>query len=88
MSKKSIKTILLVEDHGDGMTAIRVLHVNGQPDIRDVVDVSLGLERIWVRACASCADALATAAFEGFVKSVNDFRLAKFKLPQQAQTNE
>jgi hypothetical protein len=79
MSKKSIETVLLVEDGGDGMTAIRVLHVNDQPDIRDVVDVSLGLDPNWVRACTSCADALATAAFEGLVKSVNDFRLAKFK---------
>jgi CheY-like chemotaxis protein len=45
------------------MTAIRVLHVDDEPDIREVVNVSLGLDReIGVRACASGADALVMAA--------------------------
>jgi CheY-like chemotaxis protein len=45
------------------MTAIRILLVDDEPDIREVVDVSLGLDRDFqTRACASGADALVTAA--------------------------
>ncbi len=45
------------------MTDIRILLVDDEPDIREVVDVSLGLDREFrTRACASGADALATAA--------------------------
>ena len=45
------------------MTDIRVLLVDDEPDIRDVVDVSLGLDPDFnIRACASGADALVTAA--------------------------
>jgi CheY-like chemotaxis protein len=45
------------------MTDIRILLVDDEPDIRAVVDVSLGLDREFkMRACASGADALVTAA--------------------------
>jgi CheY-like chemotaxis protein len=45
------------------MTDIRILLVDDEPDIREVVDVSLGLDREFrMRACASGADALVTAA--------------------------
>jgi CheY-like chemotaxis protein len=45
------------------MTDIRILLVDDEPDIREVVDVSLGLDREFtVRACASGADALVMAA--------------------------
>jgi CheY-like chemotaxis protein len=45
------------------MTDIRILLVDDEPDIREVVDVSLGLDRDFAtRACASGADALVTAA--------------------------
>ena len=45
------------------MTDIRILLVDDEPDIREVVDVSLGLDREFrTRACASGADALVTAA--------------------------
>jgi CheY-like chemotaxis protein len=45
------------------MTEIRILLVDDEPDIREVVDVSLGLDlEFKTRACASGADALATAA--------------------------
>jgi CheY-like chemotaxis protein len=45
------------------MTDIRILLVDDEPDIREVVDVSLGLDREFsLRACASGADALVTAA--------------------------
>jgi two-component system, OmpR family, response regulator len=45
------------------MTAIRILLVDDEPDIREVVDVSLGLDREFTtRACASGADALVMAA--------------------------
>jgi CheY-like chemotaxis protein len=44
------------------MTEIRILLVDDEPDIREVVDVSLGLDREFrTRACASGADALVTA---------------------------
>jgi CheY-like chemotaxis protein len=45
------------------MTGIRILLVDDEPDIREVVDVSLGLDpEFKMRACASGADALVTAA--------------------------
>jgi CheY-like chemotaxis protein len=45
------------------MTVIRILLVDDEPDIREVVDVSLGLDpEFKTRACASGADALAMAA--------------------------
>ena len=45
------------------MSAIRILHVDDEPDIREVVDMSLGLNpNFEVRACASGAEAIATAA--------------------------
>ena len=45
------------------MTDIRILLVDDEPDIREVVDVSLGLDpEIKTRACASGADALVAAA--------------------------
>ena len=45
------------------MTSIRILLVDDEPDIREVVDVSLGLDRDFsTRACATGADALVTAA--------------------------
>jgi CheY-like chemotaxis protein/HPt (histidine-containing phosphotransfer) domain-containing protein len=45
------------------MTAVRVLHVDDEPDIREVVELSLGLDPdLTVRACASGGDAIAAAA--------------------------
>lgn len=45
------------------MTDIRILLVDDEPDVREVVDVSLGLDPDFkTRACASGADALVTAA--------------------------
>lgn len=45
------------------MTDVRILLVDDEPDIREVVDVSLGLDpEFKTRACASGADALAVAA--------------------------
>jgi two-component system OmpR family response regulator len=45
------------------MTDIRILLVDDEADIREVVDVSLGLDREFkTRACASGADALVMAA--------------------------
>jgi CheY-like chemotaxis protein len=45
------------------MADIRILVVDDEPDIREIVDVSLGLDReIKTRGCASGADALVTAA--------------------------
>jgi CheY-like chemotaxis protein len=45
------------------MTSLRILHVDDEPDIREVVELSLGLDPAFsVRSCASGADALATAA--------------------------
>src|ERR1700678_347748 len=45
------------------MTAIRILLVDDEADIRVVVDVSLGLDpEFTMRGCASGADALVTAA--------------------------
>lgn len=45
------------------MRAIRILHVDDEPDIRELVDVSLSLNPDFqVRACASGNEALAVAA--------------------------
>jgi CheY-like chemotaxis protein len=42
------------------MAAVRVLHVDDEPDIREVVEISLGLDPAFaVRSCASGGDALA-----------------------------
>jgi CheY-like chemotaxis protein len=42
------------------MTALRVLHVDDEPDIREVVEFSLGLDAdLVMRSCASGAEALA-----------------------------
>jgi two-component system, OmpR family, response regulator len=46
------------------MSAIRILHVDDEPDIREVVEISLALDpKLEVRACTSGADAV-TAATE------------------------
>jgi two-component system OmpR family response regulator len=45
------------------MTSLRILHVDDEPDIREVVELSLGLDPAFsVRSCASGGDALVTAA--------------------------
>jgi CheY-like chemotaxis protein len=45
------------------MNPIRILHVDDEPDIRDIVDMSLSLNPDFqVRACESGADAITTAA--------------------------
>jgi CheY-like chemotaxis protein len=45
------------------MTALRVLHVDDEPDIREVVRISLGLDPdIALRVCASGKEALVAAA--------------------------
>jgi len=45
------------------MSQIRILHVDDEPDIREIVDASLSLNPDFqVRACASGVDALAAAA--------------------------
>jgi CheY-like chemotaxis protein len=44
------------------MTALRVLHVDDEPDIREVVEFSLGLDQnLVMRSCASGEEALAAA---------------------------
>ena len=44
------------------MTALRVLHVDDEPDIREVVEMSLGLDPdIVMRSCPSGEAALAVA---------------------------
>lgn len=44
------------------MTAVRVLHVDDEPDIREVVELSLGLDPTFsVRGCSSGGDALSAA---------------------------
>jgi CheY-like chemotaxis protein len=44
------------------MTAVRVLHVDDEPDIREIVEMSLGLDpALTVRSCSSGGDALAAA---------------------------
>jgi CheY-like chemotaxis protein len=45
------------------MSEIRILHVDDESDIRDIVDMSLGLNPDFrVRACSSGAEAIKTAA--------------------------
>jgi CheY-like chemotaxis protein len=45
------------------MSAIRILHVDDEPDIREIVDLSLSLNPDFqVRACASGDEALTAAA--------------------------
>jgi CheY-like chemotaxis protein len=45
------------------MTKIRVLHVDDEPDIREVVEISLGLDPAFVtRGCSSGKEALTVAA--------------------------
>jgi CheY-like chemotaxis protein len=45
------------------MSAIRILHVDDEPDIREVVDMSLGLNADFeVRGCASGTEAIVVAA--------------------------
>jgi two-component system OmpR family response regulator len=45
------------------MNAVRILHVDDEPDIREIVDISLGLNPDFeVRTCAGGADAIAMAA--------------------------
>jgi CheY-like chemotaxis protein len=45
------------------MSTIRILHVDDEPDIREIVDLSLGLNPDFqVRSCASGEEALAAAA--------------------------
>lgn len=44
------------------MTSLRVLHVDDEPDIREIVELSLGLDpALAVRSCASGSEALAAA---------------------------
>ena len=48
---------------GDRMNAYRLLHVEDEPDIREVVEMSLALDPgILLKSCATGADALAAAA--------------------------
>jgi CheY-like chemotaxis protein len=45
------------------MPKVRILYVDDEQDIREIVDISLGLDpALWVRGCASGAEALAMAA--------------------------
>jgi CheY-like chemotaxis protein/HPt (histidine-containing phosphotransfer) domain-containing protein len=45
------------------MTSVRILHVDDEPDIREVVEISLSLDPAFaVRSCASGGDALAATA--------------------------
>jgi CheY-like chemotaxis protein len=45
------------------MSTVRILHVDDEPDIREVVDISLALSPgLEVRACASGAEAVDAAA--------------------------
>jgi CheY-like chemotaxis protein len=45
------------------MTALRILHVDDEPDIREVVELSLGLDpEFSVRSCASGSEAVSAAA--------------------------
>ena len=45
------------------MSGIRILHVDDEPDIREVVDMALGLYADFeVRSCASGAEAITMAA--------------------------
>src|ERR1700674_2571841 len=45
------------------MSALRVLHVDDEPDIREIVEISLGLDPdLTVRSCASGVDAITAAS--------------------------
>ena len=45
------------------MSSLRVLHVDDEPDIREVVEMSLGLDpEFAIRSCSSGADALTASA--------------------------
>ena len=45
------------------MSALKVLHVDDEPDIRELVEISLGLDpELTVKSCPSGPDALAAAA--------------------------
>jgi CheY-like chemotaxis protein len=45
------------------MTGLRILHVDDEPDIREVVELSLGLDPAFtVKSCASGGDAIETVA--------------------------
>jgi CheY-like chemotaxis protein len=45
------------------MSTIRILHVDDEPDIREVVDISLGLNpEFEVRACSTGEEAITAAA--------------------------
>jgi two-component system, OmpR family, response regulator len=45
------------------MSTVRILHVDDEPDIREVVEISLSLDpKLEVRACASGAEAITAAA--------------------------
>jgi two-component system OmpR family response regulator len=45
------------------MSALRILHVDDEPDIRDLVEISLGLDPAFtVRSCASSEEALGVVA--------------------------
>jgi CheY-like chemotaxis protein len=45
------------------MSTVRILHVDDEPDIREIVEMSLGLNAEFeLRACASGAEAITTAA--------------------------
>jgi two-component system OmpR family response regulator len=49
-------------DHGGGMTTVRILHVDDEPDIREVVEISLGLDPGFAtRGCGSGEEALVAA---------------------------
>ena len=53
----------LARRRGSQMAAIRILHVDDEPDIREVVEMSLGQETDFVtRSCGSGKEALAVAA--------------------------
>jgi CheY-like chemotaxis protein len=44
------------------MTCVRVLHVDDEPDIREIVELSLGLDPVFtIKSCAEGSDALAIA---------------------------
>src|SRR3954469_15479149 len=60
---RSIGAPVGVAGKGGRMTAIRVLHVDDEPDIREVVEFSLGLDPDFtVQGCNSGKEALSVAA--------------------------
>jgi CheY-like chemotaxis protein len=53
----------MTHDRRQGDDMVRVLHVDDEPDIREVVEISLGLDPAFaVRSCASGGDAIAATA--------------------------